>query len=66
MEKSRLDYWKVIGVFMGAVWAYYFFFFGPEMQQSERDEEARAVLYFEKLEEKGMSLEEKGRERAKG
>jgi len=66
-EKTRLDYGKVIGIFMGAVWAYDFFwlFWGPEMEQSERDEEAEAVLHFERLKGEGMSLEEIGRNRAR-
>jgi MFS transporter, SHS family, lactate transporter len=66
-EEVRLDYGKVIGIFMGAVWAYDFFwlFFGPEMAQSERDEEARAVLHFEKLKKEGASLEKIGRDRAR-
>ena len=35
------------------------------MQQSERDEEAEAVLHFERLKGEGMSLEEIGRDRAR-
>lgn len=43
---DRFDYAKVIAVFMGAVWAYIFFFLliGPEMSQEEREEEAKAVI----------------------
>ena len=42
---KRFDYGKVIAIFMGAVWAYVFFFLlvGPEMTQQEREEEAQAV-----------------------
>lgn len=41
----RFDYGKVIAIFMGAVWGALFLLLliGPEMAQSERDEEAEAV-----------------------
>jgi MFS transporter, SHS family, lactate transporter len=49
-EKQRFDYGKVIGIFMGAVWAYDFFwlFWGPEMRQEERDEEHRSTEEYER------------------
>lgn len=42
---ERFDYGKVIAIFMGAVWGALFMLLliGPEMTQSERDEEAEAV-----------------------
>lgn len=65
-EASRFDYGKVIGIFMGAVWAYdvVLLFFGPEMSQEERDEEALAAIQFETLRKEGMSLAEVGVARA--
>src|SRR5690349_12644321 len=61
-EPNRFDYGKVIGIFMGAVWAYNFvmLFIGPEMSQEERDEEVEAALEFERLTQMGMSLAEVG------
>jgi len=66
-EEKRLDYGKVIGIFMGGVWAYDFFwlFVGPEMSQEERDQETEATLSLEKLRGEGMSLDQIGREMAK-
>jgi SHS family lactate transporter-like MFS transporter len=53
---------------MGAVWAYDFFFlfFGPEMTQTERNEEAEAALHYERLRKEGMNMEEIGLARARG
>ncbi len=53
---------------MGAVWAYdlIFLFFGPEMTQNERNEEAAAALEYERLRKEGMSLVEIGMARARG
>jgi SHS family lactate transporter-like MFS transporter len=61
-EPNRFDYAKVIGIFMGAVWAYdvIMLFIGPEMSQEERDEEAEAGLQVERLRKAGMSLSEVG------
>ncbi|KXT03684.1 hypothetical protein AC578_5169 [Pseudocercospora eumusae] len=65
--KKRYDYGKVIGIFLGAVWAYIllFVFVGPEMSQEERDEEALLVLEFEEMRARGVSLQEIGRSRTK-
>ncbi|OBT84342.1 hypothetical protein VE02_07267 [Pseudogymnoascus sp. 03VT05] len=67
-EASRFDYAKVIGIFMGAVWAYdaFVLFIGPEMSQQEREEEAEASLEFERLRQGGMSLAEVGQRRGNG
>lgn len=58
----------MIGIFLGAVWAYIllFTFVGPEMSQGERDEEAEAVLEYERMRAQGVSLAEIGAGRAKG
>lgn len=55
---SRFDYGRVIGIFLGAVWAYMFFFlfWGPEISQEERDEEAAAAMHFESLRLEGVDL----------
>jgi SHS family lactate transporter-like MFS transporter len=60
--ESRYDYGKVIGIFLGAVWVYIlvFIFLGPEMTQSERDEEAAASFEYERLRAEGVSLAEIG------
>ncbi|KFY91403.1 hypothetical protein V498_05487 [Pseudogymnoascus sp. VKM F-4517 (FW-2822)] len=67
-EAHRFDYAKVIGIFMGAVWAYdaFVLFIGPEMSQEEREEEAEASLEFERLRRDGMSLAEVGARRGNG
>ncbi|CZR56423.1 probable sugar transporter family protein [Phialocephala subalpina] len=64
---TRYDYGKVIGIFMGAVWAYDFFwlFWGPEMKQWERDEEAERAMQYERLRMEGLSLQEIGEKRAR-
>lgn len=64
---ERYDYGKVIGIFMGAVWAYDFFwlFWGPEMKQWERNEEAEKALEYERWRVEGLSLREIGGRRAK-
>lgn len=58
----RFDYGKVIGIFLGAVWAYIFFFifWAPEMSQAERDEQAEEALRLETLRKQGASLAEIG------
>ncbi len=55
------------GIFLGAVWAYIllFVFVGPEMTQSERDEEAATVLEYEAMRAQGVSLAEIGAGRVK-
>jgi SHS family lactate transporter-like MFS transporter len=65
---SRFNYGKVIGIFMCAVWAYdlLFLFFGPEMQQSEREEEAEHAMMNERMRKEGVSLAEIGMARARG
>ena len=52
---------------MGAVWAYIlvFTFFGPEMTQAERNEEAAATLEYEQMRRQGVNLEEIGAGRVK-
>jgi len=64
---KRFDYGRVIGIFMGAVWAYmlFFLFLGPEMTQEERDEMSEEAKEFEDLRRQGMSLTEIGRQRAR-
>lgn len=65
---KRYDYGKVIGIFMGAVWAYdiFFLFWGPEMAQSERNEEAAASMHYERLRKEGVSMAEIGMAIARG
>lgn len=60
--ESRFDYGRVIGIFMGAVWAFilFFLFWGPEMSQEERDEEAAAAMQLEALRLEGASLTQIG------
>jgi len=64
---KRFDYGRVIGIFMGAVWAYMLLFLllGPEMQQEEREEMAKEAKEFEDLRRQGVSLTEIGQQRAK-
>lgn len=64
----RFDYGKVIAIFMGAVWAFmlFFLFWGPEMPQDERDEEAAAAKRLEQLRAEGVSLAEIGRQQYEG
>lgn len=61
---QRFNYGKVIAIFMGAVWAFIFFFlfWGPEMSQEERDEEAEAALRLKRLRAEGVSLAEIGQQ----
>ncbi|KAJ5998618.1 hypothetical protein N7451_006428 [Penicillium sp. IBT 35674x] len=65
---KRFDYGKVIAIFMGAVWAFmmFFLFWGPEMSQEERDEEAKASLRLEQLRAEGVSLAEIGKQQFQG
>lgn len=62
--KARFDYGRVIAIFLGAVWAFilFFLFWGPEMSQEERDEEAEAALRLERLRAEGVSLAEIGQQ----
>lgn len=55
---ARFDYGRVIGIFLGAVWAFmlFFLFWGPEISQEERDEEAAAAVHFESLRLEGVDL----------
>lgn len=55
------------GIFLGAVWVYIllFVFLGPEMTQAERNEEAEAVLEYERLRAQGVSLVDIGAGRVK-
>lgn len=66
--KKRFNYGKVIAIFMGAVWAFilFFLFWGPEMSQEERDEEAEAAKRLERLRVDGVSLAEIGQQQFKG
>lgn len=65
---QRFDYGKVIAIFLGAVWAYIFFFifWAPEMTQEERDEEAERALRLEDLRKQGASLAEIGEQMYRG
>lgn len=53
---------------MGAAWAFilFFAFWGPEMSQDEREEEAELARQYEGMRSQGLSLEEIGARRAKG
>lgn len=64
---KRFDYGKVIGIFMGAVWAYMLFWLvlGPEMSQEEREEQRLEALAWEEERKSGRSLAEMGAMRAK-
>ncbi|EXJ59258.1 MFS transporter, SHS family, lactate transporter [Cladophialophora yegresii CBS 114405] len=64
---KRFDYGKVIGIFMGAVWAYQllFLFLGPEMSESERAEYAKQANELESLRKSGHHLKDIGIERVK-
>lgn len=66
--KKRFDYGRVIAIFMGAVWAFilFFLFWGPEMSQEERDEEAAAAMRLERLRAEGVSLAEIGQQQFRG
>ncbi|KAJ5197890.1 uncharacterized protein N7498_007007 [Penicillium cinerascens] len=66
--KKRFNYGKVIAIFMGAVWAFllFFLFWGPEMSQEERDEEAEAAKNLERLRVEGVSLADIGQQQFKG
>lgn len=57
-----------VAIFLGAVWAYilFFVFFGPEMSQEEREEEAALAREYEDMRRQGISLQEIGAGRAKG
>ncbi|OQV05395.1 hypothetical protein CLAIMM_10146 isoform 1 [Cladophialophora immunda] len=65
--EKRFDYGKVIGIFMGAVWAYQilFLFLGPEMSEAERAEYAYQANELERLRQEGRSLKDIGVERVK-
>lgn len=65
---KRFDYGKVIGIFMGAVWAYMLFWLllGPEMSQAEREEQRLEAMAWEQERASGRSLREMGVRRAKG
>jgi MFS transporter, SHS family, lactate transporter len=64
---ERFDYGKVIGIFMGAVWAYQFvfLFLGPEISEGERAEYAEQADELERLRKSGRSLKDIGVERVK-
>ena len=64
---ERYDYGKVIGIYLGAVWAYqlFFLFLGPEMSQDERNEYGASADDLEKLRKQGVSLADIGAQRAK-
>ncbi|KAJ5153356.1 uncharacterized protein N7482_009834 [Penicillium canariense] len=66
--KKKFDYGKVIAIFMGAVWAFnlFFLFWGPEMSQEERNEEAEAAIRLERLRAEGVSLAEIGQQQFLG
>jgi len=62
---KRFDYGHVISIFMGAVWAYQFFFLfiGPDMTEHERVEFAEHADDLERLRRSGMSMKQIGEER---
>lgn len=64
---KRYDYGKVIGIFLGSVWAYQFFFlfWGPEMSEEERAEYGASADDLESLRKQGVSLHDIGTQRAK-
>jgi len=63
---KRFNYGKVIGIFMGAVWAYVLFWLllGPEMTQEEREEQRVEAQEYERERMSGRSLKEIGARRA--
>jgi len=63
----RFDYGRVIGIFIGAVyaWMIVFLFIGPEMTEHERREYAVTTDDLEDLRKQGKSLQEIGKERAR-
>ena len=64
---ERFDYGRVIGIFMGAVyaWMIVFLFIGPEMTEHERKEYAATADDLEGLRKQGTSLIEIGKQRAR-
>lgn len=62
---KRFDYGRVIAIFMGAVWAYMFFwlFLGPEISEEERQELAEEAALLERMRLDGASLAEIGASR---
>ncbi|KUI73915.1 hypothetical protein VM1G_09604 [Cytospora mali] len=64
---KRYDYGKVIGIFMGAVWAYdlRFLFLGPEISDEEKAGFAAEANELEALRRAGVSLAEIRAERVK-
>jgi len=64
---SRYDYGRVIGIFLGSVWAYmlFFLFLGPEMTPEERAEMAEEAKEFENLRRIGTNFQEVGERRAR-
>lgn len=67
ISKPAPNYEFFLAIFLGAVWAYilFFIFFGPEMTQEEREEEAALAKQYEELRTQGVSLQEIGAGRAK-
>lgn len=63
----RFDYGRVIGIFIGAVyaWMIVFLFIGPEMEEQERKEYAVTTDDLEDLRKQGHSLQEIGKQRAR-
>lgn len=64
---KRFDYGKVIGIFMGAVWAYILLFLllGPEMSENQREEERMEAIAFEEERKSGGNLREMGIRKAR-
>ena len=58
--KQRYDYGRVITIFLEIAWAATFLIVlvGPEMSQEERDEEAEAASYIERLRQTGVNISE--------
>ncbi|KAG2414550.1 hypothetical protein HFD88_003741 [Aspergillus terreus] len=63
--KKRYDYGKVMGIFLGSVWAFilFFLFWGPEMSPEERAAEAEEADRLEKLRLDGADMATIGREK---
>ncbi|KAL4895962.1 major facilitator superfamily domain-containing protein [Aspergillus ambiguus] len=63
--KKRYDYGKVIGIFLGSVWAFilFFLFWGPEMSAEERAAEAEEAARLEALRLQGADMGDIGKEK---
>lgn len=64
---ARFDFGHVIAIFLGAVWTwcFLFMFFGPEMTEEERRENAEESENLENLRQQGMNVREIGEQMAR-